>query len=157
MKNNNQRKNKIISFNAKSSTVSLLTIILITVGVAGAASFAIQSITIGNNIFSIHISESVVYAQMNSKQGSSTTILGDVVIPYSTSNDTKTTVVNNATNSTISTSIDRSAIALNSTAANNFAKEPPTSPISPTGISTEGLQQPPEHRIINNNAIPMGK
>jgi hypothetical protein len=157
MKIKNQIKDKRMPFSTESFAISLLTIILIAAGATGAAFFAIQLITIGNNISIKYMSESVAYAQMNSKQGSSTTIIGDVVIPYSTSNDTKTTVVDNATNSNISTSIDRSAIALNSTAANNFAKEPPTSPISPTGISTEGLQQPPDHRIINNNAIPMGK
>jgi len=157
MRNKNQRKNKRIFFKTQSLTISLLTITLITAGAAGASFFATQLITLGNNISVKYISEPVAYAQMNSKQGSSTTIIGNVVIPYSTSNDTKTTVVDNATNSAISTSIDRSAIALNSTAANNFAKEPPTSPISPTGISTEGLQQPPDHRIINNNAISMEK
>jgi hypothetical protein len=157
MRNKIQRKNKRMSFSTESFTISLLTFTLIVAGSAGAAFFAIHLIAIENNISLTQISESVAFAQMNSKQGSSTTIIGDVVIPYSTSNDTKTTVVDNATNSNISTSIDRSAIALNSTAANNFAKEPPTSPISPTGISTEGLQQPPDHRIINNNAIPMGK
>lgn len=102
-------------------------------------------------------SNSIAYAQINSKTGISTTLIGDTSIPYSTSNDTKTTVVDNATTSNISTSIDRSAIALNSTAANIFAKESPTFPISPTGISTEGLQQPPEHRILNNTVIPSGK
>jgi hypothetical protein len=159
MRNKSQRKDKKISFSTESLTTSLFTITLIMAGAAvGVAFFAIQLSTIENNIAITYTPEPpAVYAQMNSKQGSSTTIIGDVVIPYSTSNDTKTTVVNNSTNSTISTSIDRSAIALNSTATNNFAKEPPTSPISPTGISTEGLQQPPGHRIINNNAIPMGK
>ena len=157
MRNKFQRKDKTITFSTQSLTISLLTISLIAAGFTGAAFFAIQLITIGNNVSIKYLPESVAYAQMNSKQGSTNTIIGDVSIPYSTSNDTKTTVVDNSTNSNISTSIDRSAIALNSTAANNFAKEPPTSPISPTGISTEGLQQPPDHRIINNNAIPMGK
>jgi hypothetical protein len=144
------KKNTKIHFIAGSLMVALFAVTMITA--------VIMVYTLGNNVNLKYISNTIiVYAQMNSKQGSSTTIIGDVVIPYSTSNDTKTTVVDNATNSNISTSIDRSAIALNSTAANNFAKEPPTSPISPTGISTEGLQQPPDHRIINNNAIPMGK
>jgi microcystin-dependent protein len=114
--------------------------------------------TLGNIINLKYLSNTIiVYAQMNSKQGSSSTLLGDVNIPYSSSNDTKTTVVNNATNSTISTAIDKTAIAQNVTDAVNFAKETPTTPISPTGISTQGLHQPPGHRILNNSNIPVGK
>jgi microcystin-dependent protein len=92
----------------------------------------------------------VVFAQINSIQGSNTTILGDVTIPAN-SNDTKTSVANNATNSTISTAIDKSSIAKNITSAVIFAKEDPTTPISPTGISTQGLHQPPQHRLGNNS------
>lgn len=114
--------------------------------------------TLGNNVNLKYLSNTViVYAQMNSKQGSSSTLIGDVNIPYSSSNDTKTTVVNNATNSTISTAIDKTAIAQNVTDAGNFAKETPTTTISPTGISTQGLHQPHGHRILNNSNIPVGK
>ena len=157
MRNKNQIRNKTMARSTESLTVSLFAITLIAAATIGVTLFSMQFITSENNVSIKYMPETLAYAQMNSKQGSTTTLIGDVAIPYSTSNDTKTTVVDNATKSNISTSIDRSAIALNSTAANNFAKEPPTSPISPTGISTEGLQQPPDHRIINNNAIPMGK
>ena len=47
--------------------------------------------------------------------------------------------------------------AQNVTSAVNFLKEDPTFPISPTGISTQGLQQPPDHRIVNNSNIPVFK
>jgi microcystin-dependent protein len=92
-----------------------------------------------------------VFAQINSIQGSNTTIIGDVTIPAN-SNDTKTSVANNATNSTISTAIDKASIAKNITSAVIFTKEDPTTPISPTGISTQGLHQPPQHRLVNNSA-----
>jgi cytoskeletal protein RodZ len=145
-------KNTKKSFMAEIILISVLSVTLI------AAVAYIQIFTTnGNNLNFKLLTNTIAYAQMNSKQGSSTTLIGDTNIPYSSSNDTKTTVVDNATKSNVSTSIDRAAIALNSTAANNFAKEPPTSPISPTGISTESLQQPPEHRILNNTAIPSGK
>jgi hypothetical protein len=98
----------------------------------------------------------VVYAQMNNAKGSNTTLIGDVMIP-SASNDTKTSVVDNATNSTISTAIDKTQIAQNITSAANFAKEPPTTPISPTGISTQGLHQPPGHRLVNNSVTTVGQ
>ena len=98
----------------------------------------------------------VVYAQMNNAKGSNTTLIGDVMIP-SASNDTKTSVVDNATNSTISTAIDKTQIAQNITSAANFAKEPPNTPISPTGISTQGLHQPPGHRLVNNSVTTVGQ
>jgi microcystin-dependent protein len=98
----------------------------------------------------------VVYAQMNNAKGSNTTLIGDVMIP-SASNDTKTSVADNATNSTISTAIDKTQIAQNITSAANFAKEPPTTPISPTGISTQGLHQPPGHRLVNNSVTTVGQ
>ena len=98
----------------------------------------------------------VVYAQMNNAKGSNTTLIGDVMIP-SASNDTKTSVVDNATNSTLSTAIDKTQIAQNITSAANFAKEPPTTPISPTGISTQGLHQPPGHRLVNNSVTTVGQ
>lgn len=146
--------------NTKSSAPikqSMLVSIFAFTIIAFAAAF-IQTFILDNSITLKNSSlNSIAYAQINSKTGSSTTLIGDTNIPYTSSNDTKTTVVDNATKSNISTSIDRSAIALNSTDANNFAKEAPTAPISPTGISTEGLQQPPDHRILNNTIIPSGK
>ena len=144
------KKNTKIYFVAGSLVITLFAVTMITA--------VIMVYTLGNNINLKYLSNTViVYAQMNSKQGSSSTLLGDVNIPYSSSNDTKTTVVNNATNSTISTAIDKTAIAQNVTDAVNFAKETPTTPISPTGISTQGLHQPPGHRILNNSNIPVGK
>jgi hypothetical protein len=111
--------------------------------------------TVGNNLKDLSTMV-VVYAQMNNAKGSNTTIIGDVMIP-SMSNDTKTSVVDNATNITISTAIDKTQIAQNITSAANFAKEPPTTPISPTGISTQGLQQPPGHRLVNNSVTTIGQ
>jgi hypothetical protein len=96
------------------------------------------------------IADPITYAQMNSPNGSSTTILGDVMIPSNT-NDTKTTVVNNiSNNNTIPTAINQTLVAQNVTSAVNIVKENTTTPISPTGISTQGLHQPPQHRLTNN-------
>jgi hypothetical protein len=151
--------NKKSNTNAKTSFIAGIIVISIFASTLIMAFTHIHTITTTGYTFNLKLltTNTIAYAQMNSKQGSSSTLIGDTIIPYSSSNDTKTTVVDNTTNSKVSTSIDRAAIAQNSTAANNFAKEPPTSPISPTSISTEGLQQPPEHRIINNTAIPSGK
>jgi hypothetical protein len=149
MFNQKPKKNIILSFLAGSLFVSLYAVTMITI---------IQVFTPYNNVDVKYLSNTVVvYAQMNSKQGSPTTLIGNVNIPYSTSNDTKTTVVNNATNSKISTSIDKAAIAQNVTSAVNFAKETPTTPVSPTGISTQGLHQPPEHKLVNNNITAVNK
>ncbi len=149
MSNQKPKKNIVLSFIACSLFVSLYAVTMITV---------IQVFTPYNNVDVKYLSNTVVvYAQMNNKQGSPTTLIGDVNIPYSTSNDTKTTVVNNATNSKINTSIDKSAIAQNVTSVVNFAKETPTTPISPTGIPTQGLHQPPEHRLVNNNVTTVNK
>jgi hypothetical protein len=99
-----------------------------------------------------------VHAQMNSPNGSSTTMLGSIVIPPN-SNDTMTTAVstNNTGGNVSSTAINKTNVAQNVTSAVNFLKEDPTFPISPTGISTQGLQQPPDHRIVNNSNIPVFK
>jgi len=91
-----------------------------------------------------------VFAQMNSPNGSSTTIFGDIVIP-SNSNDTMTTAVNSTDKNAISTSINKTLVGQNVSSAVNFLKEDPTFPISPTGISTQGLHQPPQHRLVNNS------
>lgn len=90
-----------------------------------------------------------VFAQMNSPNGSSTTILGEITIPPN-SNGTMTTAVNNANNNTNPTAINKTLVAQNVTAAVNILKENATFPISPTGISTQGLHQPPQHRLVNN-------
>lgn len=150
MLNKKPNKNAMISSLTGSIMVSLYTVMMIV---------AIQIFIPDNNVNvnTAYLSNMAAYAQMNSKQGSPTTLIGDVNIPYSTSNDTKTTVVNNASNSSISTAIDKSAIAENATSAVNFAKETPTTPISPTGISTQGLQQPPGHRLVSNNVTTDGK
>ena len=127
--------------------------------IAAASLYAVttvpsQKFTVENNVKDLS-NMVVVYAQMNNAKGSNTTLIGDVMIP-SASNDTKTSVVDNATNSTISTAIDKTQIAQNITSAANFAKEPPTTPISPTGISTQGLHQPPGHRLVNNSVTTVG-
>jgi hypothetical protein len=106
---------------------------------------------------SLTYSSAYVHAQMNSPNGSSTTMLGDIVIP-SNSNDTMTTAATNNTPGNVSsTAINKTLVAQNVTSAVNFLKENPTFPISPTGISTQGLQQPPDHRIVNNSNIPVFK
>ena len=96
MFNQKPKKNPMLSFLAGALFVSLYAVTMITV---------IQVFMPYNNVDVKHLSNTdVVYAQINSKQGSPITLIGDVNIPYSTSNDTKTTIVNNATNSKISTS-----------------------------------------------------
>ena len=85
-----------------------------------------------------YLSNGVAYAQINNAKGSNTTIIGDVIIP-SASNETKTPVVDNAINNTIGTAIDETTIAQNIASAANFAKEQPTTSISPSGIATRGL------------------
>jgi hypothetical protein len=106
---------------------------------------------------SIMYSSIYVHAQMNSPNGSSITMLGNIVIP-SNSNDTMTTTAMNNTDENVSsTAINKTIVAQNVTSAVNFLKEDPTFPISPTGISTQGLQQPPDHRIVNNSNIPVFK
>jgi hypothetical protein len=105
---------------------------------------------------SIMYSSIYVHAQMNSPNGSSTSMLGNIAIP-SNSNDTMTTATNITDENVSSTAINKTLVAQNVTSAVNFLKEDPTFPISPTGISTQGLQQPPDHRIVNNSNIPVFK
>lgn len=141
-------------FNQKTKNNIMISFIVGSL-IAAASLYAVttvpsQEFSVENDIKQIS-NMVIVHAQMNNAKGSNTTIIGDVMIP-SASNDTKTSVVDNATNSTISTAIDKTQIAQNITSAANFAKEPPTTPISPTGISTQGLHQPPEHRLVNNSA-----
>lgn len=93
------------------------------------------------------------YAQMNIPNGNSTTFIGNTKIPPN-SNNTMTTVVNNASNSKISTSIDKSQIAENVTAASAFTKQNASAPISATGISTPGkhpASYPPTSYPLNNS------
>jgi hypothetical protein len=90
---------------------------------------------------------------MNVPNGNSTTFIGNTKIPPN-SNNTMTTVVNNASNSKISTSIDRSQIAQNVTAASAFTKQNASAPISASGISTPGkhpASYPPTSYPLNNN------
>src|SRR4051812_38787575 len=141
-------------FNQISKNTIMISFIVGSI-ISAASMYAVttalsQEFTADNNIKQLS-NMVVAYAQMNNAKGSNTTMIGDVMIP-SASNDTKTSVADNATNSTISTAIDKTQIAQNATSAANFAKEPPTTPISPTGISTQGLHQPPEHRLVNNSA-----
>jgi len=105
----------------------------------------LESIVSNNNVkyYSAH-------AQINSFNKNMSTILGDVKIP-SNSNDTMTTVMNNASNNTIPTAINKTLLGQNATSAVNFLKENATTPISPSGISTQGLHQPPQHRLVNNS------
>ncbi len=147
----NQKLNKKTIF---SLITNLLFISLYSVSIVILAHVFISNNNINTKYFSSSV---VVYAQMNSKHGSMDTLIGNVSIPYSTSNDTKTTIVNNVTNSNIITAIDKSAIAKNATSAVNFAKETPTTPISPTGISTQGLHQPIGHKLVNNNLTMFNK
>jgi hypothetical protein len=90
---------------------------------------------------------------MNVPNGNSTTFIGNTKIPPN-SNNTMTTVVNNASNSKISTSIDRSQIAQNVTAASAFTKQNASAPISASGISTPGkhpASYPPTYPLNNNS------
>jgi len=95
----------------------------------------------------------IAYAQMNVPGGNSTTFIGNTKIPLN-SNNTMTTVVNNASNSKIPTPIDRSQIAENVTAASAFTKQNASAPISASGISTPGkhpASYPPTSYPLNNS------
>jgi hypothetical protein len=92
----------------------------------------------------------VAYAQMNPLNGNSisnTTMIGNITIPYT--NDTATTSVTNATG-TNATGIHKELLAQNITSANKLTKENTTTPISPTGISTQAQRAPPSNRLVNN-------
>jgi hypothetical protein len=95
----------------------------------------------------------IAYAQMNVPNGNSTTFIGNTKIPPN-SNNTMTTVVNNASNNKIPTSIDRSQVAENVTAASAFTKQNASAPISASGISTPGkhpASYPPTSYPLNNS------
>jgi len=86
------------------------------------------------------------FAQVNSPNGSSTTIIGNVKIPP-TSNETKTTLSSNATG-TNATGVHKANLAENITSASALTKENITTPISPTGISTQSRHVPPSNQNI---------
>lgn len=99
-----------------------------------------------------NIATNFVFAQVNHPEKSNFSIIGNVIIPTN-SNGTMTTAVNNSSKNINNTFIDKIGVAQNFTTGVNILKEPHTFPISPTGVSTEGLQQPPEHRLINTSDI----
>jgi hypothetical protein len=101
----------------------------------------------------VYTQMNIAYAQMNVPNGNSTTFIGNTKIPPN-SNNTMTTVVNNASNSKIPTSIDRSQVAENVTAASAFTKQNASAPISASGISTPGkhpANYPPTSYPLNNS------
>ena len=109
------------------------------------------TITIGAHGIDSNQSNAVVaYAQMNPLNGNSssnTTMIGNITIPYT--NDTATTSAANATG-TNATGIHKELLAQNITSANTLTKENTTTPISPTGISTQAQRAPPSNRLVNN-------
>jgi len=129
----------------KINLLMLLIMSLVLVFLYPSVVHDLESIVSNNNVkdYSAH-------AQINSFNKNMSTILGDVKIP-SNSNDTMTTVTNNSSNNTIPTAINKTLLGQNATSAVNFLKENATTPISPSGISTQGLHQPPQHRLVNNN------
>ena len=118
-----------------------------------AFAFIIMFVTITISASVIDSNQStalVAYAQMNSlngKSSSNTTMIGNITIPYT--NDTATTSAANASG-TNATGIHKELLAQNITSANTFTKENTTTPISPTGISTQAQRAPPSNRIGNN-------
>jgi hypothetical protein len=94
-----------------------------------------------------------VYAQMtppdniSNSTSSSNTLIGDIVLL--STNDTATTTSPNATGAN-ATGIQKNRLAQNVTSATAFTKENSTTPISPTGISTQSERAPPSNRIVNN-------
>lgn len=141
----------------KEQRLVLLTLIC-SVSVVFLYTFTIKDVGhFDATVDSVMFTSIYVHAQMNSPNGSSTSMLGNIVIPPN-SNDTMTTAVtNNSSGNVSSTAINKTLVAQNVTSTVNFLKEDPTFPISPTGISTQGLQQPPDHRIVNNSNIPVFK
>ena len=94
-------------------------------------------------------STAVAYAQMNSLNGTTSlaAMIGNITLP--STNDTATTSATNSTG-TNATGIQTGLLAQNITSANVFTKENTTTPISPTGISTQAERAPPSNRIVNN-------
>jgi hypothetical protein len=150
MKNKND--NKKISLVIGTSLVIIIIITLVGLGVAfdheSRSLSTVYSIVVGGGYTQMN-----AHAQMNIPNGNSTTFIGNTKIPPN-SNNTMTTVVNNASNNKISTSIDRSQIAENVTAASAFTKQNTSAPISASGISTPGkhpASYPPTSYPLNNN------
>jgi hypothetical protein len=94
-------------------------------------------------------SAGVAYAQMSLLNGNTSlaAMIGNITLP--SNNDTATTSGANATG-TNATGIQTDLLAQNITSANVFTKENTTTPISPTGISTQAERAPPSNRIVNN-------
>ena len=150
---------KCMPYCIKSNNAKTLILFVIISSISIAQFYLFITKDVSNlNVESINTGDSnIVYAQMNSPTGSSTTILGDIVIPPN-SNGTMTTAANNTDESNSPpTAINKTLVAQNVTSAVNILREDRTFPISPTGISTQGLQQPPDHRIINNSNIPVNR
>jgi hypothetical protein len=148
MKNKNDSKK--ISLVIGTSLVIIIMITLVGLGVA----FEHESGSL-STVYSIvggrggHTQMNAAYAQMNVPNGNSTTFIGNTKIPTN-SNNTMTTVENNASNNKISTSIDRSQVAENITAASAFTRQNASAPISASGISTPGKH--PAYPLNNNTA-----
>lgn len=129
----------------KINSLMLIIMSLVLVFLYPSVVHELEYIVSNNNVkdYSAH-------AEINSFNKNMSTILGDVKIP-SNSNDTMTTIMNNASNNTIPTAINKTLLGQNATSAVNFLKENATTPISPSGISTQGLHQPPQHKLEKNN------
>jgi len=143
--------NKQIFLIAGTSLVIIITI----VGLGAAFEHESRSFSIAYNIAvgGAYPQMNIAYAQMNVPNGNSTTFIGNTKIP-SNSNNTMTTVVNNASNNKITTSIDRSQVAENVTASSAFTKQNASAPISASGISTPGehpASYPPTSYPLNNS------
>jgi len=152
MRNKNKSSNKKISLVVGTSLVIIL-ITLVGLGVAFEQESRSLSTIYGIVTGGGSAQTNAAYAQMNVPNGNSTTFIGNTNIPPN-SNNTMTTVVNNVSDSKISTSIDRSQIAQNVTAASAFTKQNASAPISASGISTPGkhpASYPPTSYPLNNN------
>jgi hypothetical protein len=151
----------VLNFNRKKREKTFIILVIIySILTLSIYSFITKDLSYLNIDRIMNIDTVKVYGQMNFPNGSSTTILGDIVIP-SNSNNTMTTAADGSTNNTDKntspTAINKTLSGQNVTSAVNILREDRTFPISPTGISTQGLQQPPEHRIINNSNIPVNR
>ena len=146
--NNNNKKNVL-------SNSGIIITILVVFSLFGLVITYPQGSELSSRVY--HIGDdkgaNVAYGQMNVANGNSTTFIGSTKIP-SNSNNTMTTVISNTSNNKNSTSIDRSRIAQNVTAASAFTKENASAPIPATGISTPGkhaASYPPTSYPLSNN------
>ncbi len=96
-----------------------------------------------------HESSIMANAQMNSPNGTAVfrTIIGNISIPFT--NSAPITPPANATGTNI-TGPQKSLLAQNVTSANAFTKEDTTTPVSPSGTSTQAERAPPSNRLVNN-------